>query len=201
MARLIERFQAEASGIAESTRKSTRVHMPENLYRTLCEIHRRSLDMAERLLEVMADDEHEFFMAFGRARRKNLPDLETMRAEIVLYALFLKNFDTGALPRERTGFVTMRADTAFAMAHMLHYNNQVLASIREGLEQTGYMKIFTEAKASGLIYSGKTALAEVMNLAVAARIIGSPGVSDEKAMDPGSWPVFRARKPEAPPFN
>lgn len=203
MARLIERFQAEASKISgdPQVRKSTRVHMPENLYRTLKEIHHRSLEMAERILDVMADVEHEFFMAFGRARQRKLPDMDNLKGEIQLYALFLKDFDPGALlPPEKQGFVTMRADTALAMAHMLHYNNQVLSSIQQGLHKTEYLTIFTDAKLAGLIYSGKTALAEIMNLDVAARILASESITEEAAMNPHQWPVYgyKARKPNGP---
>lgn len=203
MARLIERFRAEASRLTSDPkmRKATRVHMPENLYSTLREIHRRSLEMAERILDVMADEEHEFFMAFGRARRQNLPDMDVLKGEVMLYALFLRDFDPCAiLPPEKPGHVTMRAETALGMAHMLHYNNQMLSSIQQGLQKTEYMKIFTDAKLAGLIYSGKTALAEIMNLDIAIRIIGSETVPDEAAMDPGKWPVFgyRARGPGGP---
>jgi len=200
--RLIERFQREASKITDNPRmrRRTRVYMPENLYETLREIHRRSLAMAERLLEVMADGEHEFFMEYGRKSRKRMPDIEEIKKDLALYAGFLRGFDPVAerSPR-KPGFVIMPAETALRMAHMLHYNNLVLSRIKEGLENTEYMKIFTEAKASGLIYSGKTALVEIMNLSVAAHIVGSKSMPEEEAMAPENWPVYAYRKRGEPP--
>ena len=202
MAKLIDRFQAEASRISGNgdVRRNTRVHMPENLYNTLKEIHRRSLEMAERILDVMEDREHEFFMEYGRANQKKLPDMTELKNDITLYAMFLREFDPGAvLKPEKAGCITVPAETALRMAHMLHYNNHVLGTIKQGLQNTEYLQIFTDAKATGLIYSGKTALAEIMNLAIAARIIGSENLPDETAMDPGKWPVYVTQARKNPP--
>ncbi|MBI1259929.1 MAG: hypothetical protein GC204_20875 [Chloroflexi bacterium] len=200
MPHLIDRFRREAEAnksMDSQARKTTKFKMPLKLYETLQEIHRRSLAMAEQILEVIEDEEHDFMMHYGRRSRRSLPDLVAVKNEILLYAGFLKEFDPAdarVIAEKDTALVP--ADTILKMAQMLQYNNSVLEGLKNTFRDTEYFRVFTDAKASGLIYSGKTALAEILNLAIAARIIET---KSEKALAPDKWPSARVKDVPKPP--
>ncbi len=195
---LLGQFEREAMGLIPAnhkTRNSTRLRFPVALYDTLRALHGRSLAMARQLLAVMDDPEHGFIMEFGRCANKRMPDVDAFYTDVLLYADFLEGFSfDGVQPDKREGHVSVPAAMAAAMKHMLHYNGYMLNAIRCHLQDTDYMQVFTDAKVMGLIYEGKSALAEILNLSLAGQTARS---LSETALDPARWPVVREKSGDA----
>lgn len=205
MPTLIKRFQAEASApwiCKESAPKLVYFKMPRCLFETLCETRRRGLTMAHGILAVLADEEHRLLMEFGRRACHRLPDLDAIAVDMARYARFLESIDPKtAVPAKGAGdSMLVPPGLARDMKEMLRRNDQVLQAVMAAMLKTGYLGVFTDAKNKmGVPYGGRTAMAEVMNLLFAAKVV-TMDAHEALALNPGSWPLVTARPPgEGPP--